>query len=287
MMVLRIDKLLANPAFRCGSKARNLCRLSEAGFSVPDGVAVSPDAFADHVSKIPGFFDSDRIAEVLAEGSVFGLEKLSDIFSERLDSVPLDPAFVSEMDAAVRSLGGKTFAVRSSGIEEDGASRAWAGQMDSFLNVPPEEVPSRIVDCWKSFFRPRALEYAFRSDREFRMPDVGVIVQNMAEGRVSGVAFSVNPVSGDDRAILVEASNGLDSGAISGKGIPDRYAIGKVPLRMLGIETDSGYDPHSPFSGSVGPVLGSGEVLELAGKIIAIERLFRVPCDVEWTYGPS
>lgn len=119
------------------------------------------------------------------------------------------------------------------------------------------------------------------------MPGVGVIIQNMAEGDASGVAFSVDPVSGNDRKILIEASKNLDSGAVSGKSIPDRYSIEKNPLRVLRVETDSDPDSHSPFSVPIQPALARDEALELAEKIIAIERLFGMPCDVEWTHGRS
>ena len=50
-------------------------------------------------------------------------------------------------------------AVRSSASDEDGADHSFAGQLDSFLFVPPEQVAARVVDVWRSGFSDRIVAY--------------------------------------------------------------------------------------------------------------------------------
>ena len=58
-----------------------------------------------------------------------------------------------------QDLGGDFFAVRSSATAEDGTDHAWAGQLDTYLNISPDDVLSKIQSCWASLFTPRALFY--------------------------------------------------------------------------------------------------------------------------------
>lgn len=51
------------------------------------------------------------------------------------------------------------FAVRSSGVLEDGSDLSCAGQNDTFLGVSMDAVPKRIVDCWASLFTPLSVRY--------------------------------------------------------------------------------------------------------------------------------
>ena len=53
---------------------------------------------------------------------------------------------------------GASVAVRSSACAEDGDDASYAGQQETYLFVESfDEVMTRIVDCWLSFFSERAL----------------------------------------------------------------------------------------------------------------------------------
>src|SRR5438034_11784690 len=60
------------------------------------------------------------------------------------------------LDAAVRQLNGP-LAVRSSAVDEDGSDHSFAGQLESFLFVPPQHVLERVVDVWRSGFTERVI----------------------------------------------------------------------------------------------------------------------------------
>jgi hypothetical protein len=51
------------------------------------------------------------------------------------------------------------YAVRSSGVLEDGADLSCAGQNETYLGVDEESIPKKIVECWASLFTPQSVSY--------------------------------------------------------------------------------------------------------------------------------
>ena len=56
-----------------------------------------------------------------------------------------DPLADPDLNDALRRLGADRFAVRSSSLEEDGAERSLAGQLESFLYVKCDAVSAKIA----------------------------------------------------------------------------------------------------------------------------------------------
>ncbi len=54
---------------------------------------------------------------------------------------------------------------------------------------------------------------------------MAVVVQQMVPAEVSGVAFTLNPVTGAADEIVVEASWGMGAGIVDGRVTPDRYVL--------------------------------------------------------------
>ncbi len=100
-------------------------------------------------------------------------------------------------------------AVRSSATAEDGAEHARAGQLDSFLNTTRKDLIEKIRKCWASLFTPRAIFYRFEKDLHRDHISVAVVVQKMVQSEMSGIAFSVHPVTEDRNQIIIEAGYGL------------------------------------------------------------------------------
>ncbi len=67
----------------------------------------------------------------------------------------LTPQAEAALDAALSELGTGPFAVRSSGVDEDGADAAHSGQFDTRLNVAPVDVREAIAAVWRSGFSVR------------------------------------------------------------------------------------------------------------------------------------
>lgn len=162
-------------------------------------------------------------------------------------------------------------AVRSSAVAEDGANDAWAGQMDTFLNVTRDKLLDKIQACFESAKSDRAQAYA--KEKNINAGKVAVIVQKMVPAEISGVAFSAHPVTGSLNQIVIEAVKGLGEKLVSGTATPDTYVMDKKNQSLI--------EKHLPRKEQHLP---EAKLQELSQVVMKIEELFGFPVDVEWAY---
>jgi len=139
-----------------------------------------------------------------------------------------------EIMKAYKKLGGfgglknSPVAVRSSATAEDLPDASFAGQQETFLNVIGESnVVKRVQDCWASLFTPRAIYYRQKKHFDHFKVGIAVPIQKMINSDVSGIMFTVNPVTGDKTQIVIETVWGLGEYIVQGKVTPDTYVITK------------------------------------------------------------
>ena len=119
---------------------------------------------------------------------------------------------IKEVTKWVGPLGGP-LAVRSSAMDEDGATASFAGQHLTLLNVPSAaEVSSALNKIWWSANSDSAITYRQRVGL-FSRPSVGVVVQALLDPDTAGVMFTSNPVTGGDERVI-EASWGLGEAVV-------------------------------------------------------------------------
>ena len=124
---------------------------------------------------------------------------------------------------------------------------------------------------------------------------MAVIVQAMVPSEVSGVAFSVHPVTQDTSQMVIEAGLGLGEAVVSGAITPDLYVVGKHTAavidrhvgrqqRML-VRGDDG-EQRWTDAGAAGSAakLNAAQLLELGSAVLDLERHFGKSVDVEWGY---
>ena len=125
-------------------------------------------------------------------------------------------------------------AVRSSALDEDGAEASFAGQHDTHLNVTgAEAVLAAIEATWASLHADAAL--AYRRSQGIPEDDMAlaVLVQRMVWADAAGVAFSLDPVSGDRERIVISANWGLGESVAAGAVSVDSWQLDKRDLRTL------------------------------------------------------
>jgi pyruvate,water dikinase len=148
---------------------------------------------------------------------------------------------------------GQLFAVRSSGLAEDGAADSFAGIHETFLNVDRAGLIEAVRRCRDSARSEQAR--AYRAARHIADDDAGiaVLVQCMVAAVKSGVAFTINPVTGADE-LVIESVDGLGEALVSGRVNPDEQRLRKS-------------DPA-----------------ELAKLVVRIEAFYGAPQDIEWCF---
>jgi pyruvate, water dikinase len=125
-------------------------------------------------------------------------------------------------------------AVRSSAVDEDGRGASFAGQHETYLNVVGDEAVLAAVErCWESAHSERALAYRLQQGLTRERVRIAVLVQQLVASDVSGVVFSVNPVTGNGDEILINASWGLGESIVGGTVTPDSFVVRKSDLAIL------------------------------------------------------
>lgn len=155
-------------------------------------------------------------------------------------------------------------AVRSSATHEDGTQTSWAGQLETFLNVERDNLLQAIQKCRASSSAERAVAYA--SNHSVNVGKVAVIVQEMIQPRISGVAFTKHPVT-PNSGVVVEATPGNGDALVSGEVTPDTY-----------IENGENY-----IVGDT-PLLSSGELKEVTTLAKNVRDFLGYEVDIEWTF---
>ena len=186
-------------------------------------------------------------------------------------------------------------AVRSSATAEDLPDASFAGQQDTYLNVRGSgDIIEKIKECYASTFTDRAVYY--RTSKGFDHLEVALsaVVQMMVFSKSSGVMFTVDIVSGNDKNILIEAAWGLGEYVVQGVVTPDCYYVEKETGILQSKEvTEKAVmmirDPKGgvaelkvPEGKVKAQVLSDAQIKELAGYAKDIEKHYGCYMDIEW-----
>jgi phosphoenolpyruvate synthase/pyruvate phosphate dikinase len=164
--------------------------------------------------------------------------------------------------AAAAGALGAPLAVRSSAADEDAADRSAAGQYESFLHVRAGELEHAVQRVRASAGGERARAYGAGDE-------VAVVIQRQVPATRAGVAFSRDPVSGDDE-ILIECALGGGEAIVSGLVTPDRYGVTGTRVRARA-------------AGSI-RTLRDDEARAVAELVRRAEAGFGAPVDVEFCF---
>ena len=202
-----------------------------------------------------------------------GMVVLSDATDAGLAALADHPWFDGLPDDSV-------FAVRSSGIGEDGDGQSFAGIHQTFLDVSRADLGQAIAACRESAHTVQALEYRRAKGISIDKIEMGVLIQRMIHPVVAGVAFTVNPVTGDDDELVINASWGVGEALVSGQVEPDEFVIRKHDAELLRSRAGEKGTPGRSTMLS----LSAEQARELAVILIDIEDYYDAPQDVEWCH---
>lgn len=226
-----------------GGKGANLGEMTKAGFPVPGGFAVTVPAY-DLFLKENNI--SEQIYEILSVTDVEDpaqLESASKKIQKIVNNSKFPESVFKDLVKSYRKLGG-TFskalvAVRSSATAEDLPGMSFAGQQATFLNIKGEaNLQVAVRECWASLFTPRAIYYRVQNKIKHEKVGISVIVQKMVQSEVSGIMFSIDPVTNRKDRIIIDAVWGLGEMIVQGSYIPDHYVVQKETFAILSKEVN-------------------------------------------------
>ncbi len=264
-----------------GGKAFRLATLKRHQFNVPQGLVLTTaffEAQLQHCQLLPLWAGSPDVA-VTTES----LEWLASTLKTR----PLAPQLLAALKSELQAVFGPDadqFAVRSSAIDEDQRDHTFAGVHLTELGVPRSALPIAITRCWASALSGPALAYRQSHGMSIQSIRIAVLIQPMLTPGTSGVAFTINPLTGDQDELIIEATWGLGEALVSGDIQPYFYKLAAQPpdypllerrvgaqTRPDGLTTDSSTEP-----------LAEATLTELAIQLEQIQALMGEAQDIEW-----
>ena len=234
MEIIRdFKKLNKNDVLLAGGKGASLGELTKAGIPVPKGFVILSSVFEEFIKENNLNSEIDSILHSVNHKEIHTVENASEKIKALILSSEIPKYINNEIKKYFKNLNTKYVAVRSSATAEDSSTAAWAGQLESYLNTPEKNLLENMKKCWASLFTPRAIFYRFEKDLHKQKISVAVVVQKMIESEVSGIAFSVHPVTQDKNQLIIEAGYGLGESIVSGQITPDSYVVEKKVWRIL------------------------------------------------------
>jgi pyruvate,water dikinase len=291
------DALRRSDVAFAGGKGANLGELTAAGLAVPPGFVVGAPAYAAFCDESGLRTRLAAALDALDPGDGVALRAAADRARGLVETTPVPPALRIAIADAYAALGpdGPPVAVRSSATAEDTAAASFAGMNETVLNVRGvDAVIDAVHRCWCSLFGARTVFY--RAERGFPQAamDIAVVVQRQVASTRAGVMFTVDPASGRDDRIVIEAAFGLGESVVSGSVSPDRYVVDKATgailarevhdkeLEIVPLPSGGTTTLHSVSDHAHAPVLDDREVQALATIADRIEEHYGAPQDTEW-----
>ncbi len=214
-----------------GGKGANLGEMYNAKIPVPNGFVVTSEAYY-HFIEITGL--KTKILDELKDLDVENSKKLQ-LASDNIIKLILKEQIPQEVQDEIKNMyhglcgtTDKQVAVRSSATAEDLPEASFAGQQETYLNISGyRDVIKSTKMCWASLFGARAIYYRARQGFDHFKIGIAVPVQLMIQSEVSGIMFTINPLTNNRDQISIEAAFGLGQPIVSGELTPDQYFVSK------------------------------------------------------------
>ncbi len=212
-----------------GRKGLSLFELKDMDIPIPDFFVISSFVFDKVVSHTLQRESSTLIVK--------DKNPDEDIVSKAILKTELDDEIVEEILSAYTRVSGFTDAwvsVRSSVVFPTSPEVSFSGIFSTELNVRGgKNLLESVKRIYASLFTDDVVSYA--SSKGINLADVklAVVVQKMVQAEVSGVSFTVDPITQDSGRLSIEAVFGLGDSIALGELTPDTYLLNKKDLSIL------------------------------------------------------
>lgn len=204
-----------------GNKGDWLVRLAKADFPVPRFVALDHEFFLKLLKEVNGL----EIAQLISVKSAWIKENFLNL-RNTIKNEEISDSIIGLINDKASDLRFPV-SVRSSASVEDGNKKSAAGVYKSLLNIDKDSLVASVREVIASLYNENCIIYFPDQDFHPSRYYMGVVIQEMIESDYSGVAFTVDPNTGDSSEILVEMSEGLGDKIVSGVTDVESYSIPK------------------------------------------------------------
>ena len=277
------------PIGEVGGKAsslNNLFSLNISGLEVPTGFVLSASVYSEFIK-----YNNLTDMEIKHSDNIDELRAISETLKTKILNSTFSPSIESEIYKYYDEMEQRAVAVRSSAIGEDSVENSFAGQQDTYLNIPRDSLISSIIACYASLFNLSAISY--RSSRTTGGFKMAVVVQKMVHAETAGVAFSIDTETGFDKVVVINSNFGLGESVVSGEVEPDEYIYFKDTKTVISTKRGSKNlkTVYGTISTELVPTtkserdslsLNKEEQLDIGNLVVQLEREYGFPIDVEW-----
>lgn len=282
---------------QAGGKGASLGEMTQAGIPVPPGFVILATAFDRFLHETDLFQDIQAQLDQVNYKDTNSVDRASNVIRDLVQQAKFPQDLKREITTAFKRLRVKVVAVRSSATAEDSKTASWAGELETYLNTTEKTLLINIQNCWSSLFTQRAIFYRHEKKLLKTKVSVAVVVQKMIQAAVSGIVFTVHPVTKDKYQMIIEAGWGLGEAIVSGRITPDSYVLDKRDFSIIDINISEQAKMlikkkvgRGNIWSAVKPSLRRKQklsnrlIIQLARLCRRIEDHYKFPCDIEWVY---
>ena len=295
-IVLPLESVDRSNAFLTGGKGANL---GEAASRFPSKV---PPGFIITTTGYFLFLRQHGLGSLL-RGLLSGLEivridRLANISAKMMRLIEESPIpceiieAIDEYSSEIDTMG-CGWAVRSSAVGEDGTF-SFAGQFESYLNVPKEKLPEAYRSVIASRFSERALSYRLQAKLRDVDSPMAVLFMPVVDFTASGVVYTQEP-QGEGQTMMISSTWGLAADLVTGEMEADIFIVERdkphnliekrlaVKKEKLAIAGESGLIRAPVPERQINvPSMSEEKLAKLAELSLALEKHFGRPQDIEW-----
>ncbi len=262
-MIYKLDEKLNND--EVGNKAYFISILHENKFKVPKGI-VLPYKLLD------GLIDSNSKLElnnILNNLNYKSLENDNQKIINIFNQIQISEEIKNIIFDLLKETGGDVFSVRSSASVED-TNYSFAGKFKTILGARKERLDESLIAVYKSLYSAEVLKFVLDNNIDIKTLNMSIIIQEMIVGDISGVTFTVDPITGDDKVFRIEIVNGTCDNLVSGVKTPNCIKYNWYDEKIVYVDSNV-----------------EDKTKELLNNyyefFLNLQVLFNVPVDIEWT----
>jgi len=286
-----------------GNKALRLGQILDLNYDVPPGFCLTTLVFEEflHHNRVRSTI-WDQLQQA-TNAKISDIEEISRKIAVLVQSSEFPEEIIKHIEYAystIRKTGlsePAPVAVRSSGTAEDLAGASFAGQYKSILFVSGiNNILEAVKKCWASLWTARAIFYRRAIGIEENKASMAIIVQLAIDPLASGIAFTVDPVTGKDN-IVINSTLGLGAKVVSGEYNADVFVVSRTERQIVERDIVDKQFMLKPDSSGMGtrevhvlndlickPSLDAEQIDTLVQAALNLEQYFSAPQDIEWAF---